>query len=62
MEELPGRGAIALRGLKWGAILGGALGYLLLRDEEFGAVAGPIVGAIYGAPVGMVVLLLVTPL
>lgn len=57
------RGPIALRGLAWGAVTGGVIGYYLKRDEEYGgAIGGPILGAVLGAPIGMVVFLFATPL
>jgi hypothetical protein len=56
------RGAVARRGLFLGALVGGVVGYLYGRDQEYGgAVIGPAVGAVVGAPVGMIVLLLATP-
>jgi hypothetical protein len=56
------RGPVARRGLLWGAIVGGVLGLVALRNEGYGgAVIGPVLGAAIGAPVGMVVLLLATP-
>jgi hypothetical protein len=56
------RGPVARRGLLWGAIVGGVLGLVALRNDEYGgAVIGPVLGAAIGAPVGMVVLLLATP-
>lgn len=56
------RGPIALRGLAWGAVIGGAFGYYLHHDEEYGgAILGPLFGAVIGAPIGMIVLLLATP-
>jgi hypothetical protein len=61
-EESQSRGSVALRGLWWGAVVGGFLGYLANRDDEWGgAIVGPIAGAVIGAPIGMVVFLLVTP-
>ena len=56
------RGPIAVRGLAWGALIGGVVGYLSFRDEEYGgAIIGPVIGGAVGAPVGMVTLLLLTP-
>jgi uncharacterized protein YqgC (DUF456 family) len=48
--------------LAWGALIGGVVGYLSFRDEEYGgAIIGPVIGGAVGAPVGMVTLLLLTP-
>jgi hypothetical protein len=57
-----GRGDVALRGLFWGAVAGGAYGYLNARgDEHLGVAGSVIVGAIVGAPIGMLLFLLLTP-
>lgn len=56
------RGTIALRGLLVGAVGGGFTGYLVQRLKAYGAVVGPIVGAVIGEPIGMVMVLLATPL
>ncbi len=56
------RGAVAVRGLLGGAIVGGIVGYLAGRHDEYGgAELGTFLGVVVGAPVGMIVLLLATP-
>ena len=64
-ESEPCRGnrrAIVHRGLLWGAVLGGIVGYAAGREEDYGGAAlGLIGGAVIGAPLGMVIGLLATP-
>lgn len=56
------RRAVVHRGLLWGAVLGGIVGYAAGRKEEYGGAAvGLIAGAVIGAPLGMVIGLLATP-
>jgi hypothetical protein len=62
-EQRESRGKIALRGLFWGALIGGVIGYAT-AEETFGGERyfGAVGGALIGAPIGMVVYLLITPL
>jgi hypothetical protein len=62
-EQRESRGKVALRGLFWGALIGGVIGYST-AEERFGGerVFGAVGGALIGAPIGMVVYLLITPL
>ena len=56
------RRAVVRRGLLWGAVLGGIIGYAAGRKEEYGGAAvGMIGGAVIGAPLGMVIGLLAAP-
>ena len=56
------RGPVIRRGLFWGALAGGTLGYFLGRHEDYGgAVYGAVYGAVIGAPIGMFAFLLATP-
>lgn len=62
-EAREGRGEVALRGLFWGAVIGGLVGWSQRSAEShFGAVGSVVAGAVVGAPIGMVVFLLITPL
>lgn len=62
-DHREGRGKVALRGLFWGAVIGGLIGYFT-AEEYFGGERwfGAAGGVLVGAPVGMVVYLLITPL
>ncbi|MCC6316654.1 MAG: hypothetical protein IT361_03095 [Gemmatimonadaceae bacterium] len=62
-ESRPTRGAVARRGLLWGAIIGGVIGFFAGQSEEYGgAVSGAVVGGVIGAPIGMIVFLFATPI
>lgn len=62
-EAREGRGAVAVRGLFWGALIGGLIGWTQRHpDSFFGGLESVVAGAIVGAPIGMVVFLLITPL
>jgi hypothetical protein len=68
LQEEPrrSRARVALRGLFWGAIVGGVIGYVRdpgdISQNWVGRWGNAAAYAVIGAPVGMVVFLLLTPL
>lgn len=53
----------ARRGLLWGAVIGGVIGYRLKAQDEHPVyyLAGPAIGAAVGASIGMLVFLIASP-
>jgi hypothetical protein len=60
--ERESRGKVAARGLFWGALIGGVIGYSSSGGSSGERWLGGVGGALLGAPVGMVVYLIITPL